>query len=202
MADELDLLGVFLRAQAASIVACDFFTVDTALLRRYYVLFFIELQTRRVHLAGATANPDGRWVAQQARNLSLTAALGDITFLSRDRDSKFTGGFDEVFRTEGHRGDPDAAPLATGQRTRRALRPDRADRVPGLAADRRPAPTRPRPARVRGSPQHRAPAPSARPLPTRRNRATDATTPLAAVPRLERRDRLGGLLHAYHLAAA
>jgi putative transposase len=60
----------FLRTQAASIVACDFFTVDTALLRRYYVLFFIELQTRRVHLAGATANPDGRWVAQQARNLS------------------------------------------------------------------------------------------------------------------------------------
>jgi putative transposase len=91
----------FLRAQAASIVACDFFTVDTALLRRYYVLFFIELQTRRVHLAGATANPGDRWVAQQARNLSLTAALGDITFLIRDRDSKFTGGFDEVFRTEG-----------------------------------------------------------------------------------------------------
>ena len=69
----------FLRAQAASVVACDFFCVETALLRRYYVLFFIELQTRRVHLAGATANPDGRWVAQQARNLSPTAALGDIT---------------------------------------------------------------------------------------------------------------------------
>ena len=72
------------------IVACDFFTGDTALLRRYYVLFFIELQTRRVHLAGATTNPDGRWVAQQARNLSLTAALDDITFLIRDRDAKFT----------------------------------------------------------------------------------------------------------------
>ena len=61
-------------ARRASIVACDFFTVDTALLRRYYVLFFIELQTRRVHLAGATANPDGRWVDRQARNLSLTAS--------------------------------------------------------------------------------------------------------------------------------
>jgi putative transposase len=47
----------FLRAQAASIVACDFFTVDTALLRRYYALFFIELQTRRVQLAGAMTNP-------------------------------------------------------------------------------------------------------------------------------------------------
>ena len=87
----------FLRAQAASIVACAFFTVDTALLRRYYVLFFIELQTRRVHLAGATTNPDGRWVAQQARNLSLTAALGDITFPIRDRDSKLTGGSERSF---------------------------------------------------------------------------------------------------------
>jgi len=66
-------------AQAASIVACDLFTVETASPLRYYVPFFVELQTRRVHLAGATTNPDGRWVAQQARNLSLTAALGDIT---------------------------------------------------------------------------------------------------------------------------
>jgi putative transposase len=79
----------FLRAQAASVVACDFFTVETALLRRYYVLFFIELQTRRVHLAGATTNPDGRWVTQQARNLSLSGALDDVRFLIRDRDAKF-----------------------------------------------------------------------------------------------------------------
>jgi putative transposase len=114
-------------AQAASIVACDFFTVDTALLRRYYVLFFIELQTRRVHLAGVTANPDGRWVAQQARNLNLTAALGDITLLIRDRDSKFTGGFDEVFRTEGIAVIQTHVPVATGQCTRRALRPHRTD---------------------------------------------------------------------------
>jgi putative transposase len=52
----------FLRAQAASVVACDFFTVETALLRRYSVLLFIELQTRRVHLAGTTAEPGGQWV--------------------------------------------------------------------------------------------------------------------------------------------
>jgi putative transposase len=64
----------FLRAQAAAIVACDFFCVETALLRRYYVLFCIELQTRRVQLAGVTANPNGRWVTQQARNLSLPGA--------------------------------------------------------------------------------------------------------------------------------
>jgi hypothetical protein len=57
----------FLRAQAASIVECDFFTVDTVFLKRFYVLFFIELATRRVRLAGITTNPDGRWVTQQAR---------------------------------------------------------------------------------------------------------------------------------------
>jgi putative transposase len=67
------------------------------LLRRCYVLFFIELQTRRVRLAGATANPDGRGVTQQARNLSLTAALGDITFLIRDRDAKFTADLPRSF---------------------------------------------------------------------------------------------------------
>jgi putative transposase len=61
----------FLRQQAAGIVACDFFTVETVWRRRLYVLFFIELDTRRVHLAGVTANPDGAWVAQQARNLLL-----------------------------------------------------------------------------------------------------------------------------------
>jgi hypothetical protein len=54
----------FLHQQAAGIVACDFFTVDTVWLRQLDVLFFIELDTRRVHLAGVTANPDGTWVAQ------------------------------------------------------------------------------------------------------------------------------------------
>ena len=95
----------FLRAQAASILECDFLTVDTLFLKRFYVLFFIELATRRVHLAGITTNPDGRWVTQQARNLLME--LGDKgirpRFLVRDRDSKFTCDFDEVFRSEGVR---------------------------------------------------------------------------------------------------
>ena len=60
----------FLAAYAQSIIACDFFTVDTLWLGRLYVLFFLELDSRRVHFAGCTANPDGRWTTQQARQLA------------------------------------------------------------------------------------------------------------------------------------
>ena len=95
----------FLRAQAATIVACDFFTVDTVLLRRLYALFFIDIDTRRVHLSGVTANPTDQWVIQQARNLSsvLTERSRLVKFLIRDRDTKFTVAFDDVFRTDGIR---------------------------------------------------------------------------------------------------
>ena len=93
----------FLRQQAASVLACDFFTVETITLRRYYVLFFIELGSRRVHLAGFTTNPTGAWVTQQARNLSFTGLLERTRFLIHDRDSKFSAAFDEVFRSEGIR---------------------------------------------------------------------------------------------------
>ncbi|MDP9261429.1 MAG: integrase core domain-containing protein [Actinomycetota bacterium] len=90
----------FLHAQAASIIACDFLTVETLFLRRYYVLFFIEHASRRVWLAGCTTNPDGGWVTQQARNLNFTGLLERTRFLIRDRDSKYSGPFDEVFRSE------------------------------------------------------------------------------------------------------
>jgi putative transposase len=92
----------FLSAQSEHIIACDFFSVDTVLLRRLYVLIFVEHGTRRLHVAGVTANPTGEWVAQQARNLavSIEARLESLAFLIRDRDSKFTQAFDGVFVAE------------------------------------------------------------------------------------------------------
>lgn len=91
----------FLRSQAA--VACDFFTVDTASLRRYYVLFFINVKSREVIFAGITANPTGAWTTQAARNLFIGHGerLEGARALLRDRGSQFVDAFDEVFRTEG-----------------------------------------------------------------------------------------------------
>jgi putative transposase len=93
----------FLHAQAASIVACDFFTVESVFLRRYYALFFIA-QWQPARLAcGCTSNPSGAWVTQQARNLGLDFSEQGVRFLIRDRDSKYSGPFDETFRSEGIR---------------------------------------------------------------------------------------------------
>lgn len=95
----------FLRSQARGIIACDFFTVDTVLFRRLYVLVFIELATRQVYLAGITANPTGEWATQQARNIIelFVERTEPIRFLIHDRDSKFAAAFDEVFRSDGIR---------------------------------------------------------------------------------------------------
>jgi putative transposase len=192
----------FLRAQAASMIACDFFTVDTVGLRRLYVLFFIELHSRRVFLAGCTPRPSGTWVAQQARNLTIDLADRDppLRFLVHDRDAKFSAAFDEVFRTEGVEiiRTPVRAPNANAYAERfiRTLRSDCLDWL--LIVGRRQLErvlheyvdhyNCERPHRAL---ELRAPDPSSKAVPLR------AATQIA----VRRRDRLGGLIHEYALAA-
>jgi putative transposase len=193
--------GGFLRQQAESILECDFLTVDTLCLKRFYVLFFIELATRRVHLAGITTNPDGGWVAQQARNLLMQ--LGDEgvrpRFLVRDRDSKFTRDFDEVFRCEGIRviKAPVRAPKAKAHAERwvGSVRRECLDRLLILGHRHLQHVLG---AYVRHFNEHRPHRALGQRPPT------SDEQPVAAVldlDRLRRRDLLGGLIHEYQLAA-
>jgi putative transposase len=186
----------FLEAQAKTILATDFFHVDTVFLRRLYVLFFIEHRTRHVHLAGITAHPTGEWVAQQARNLLMD--LGDradgVKFLVRDRDAKFTVAFDAVFAAAGVRiiKAPVRAPRANAiaERWVGSARRECLDRmlvagkrhlrlVLGEYADHYNL------HRPHRSLQQKSPAGRARPL-------VEVTG-----MRVLRRDRLGGLIHEY-----
>ena len=106
----------FLTAQARGIIAIDFVHVDTVLLRRVYALIVIEHGTRRAHLAGITASPDGAWATQAARNLlmDLGQRAASVRFLIRDRAGQFTGSFDAVLTAEGIRilASPPQAPRA------------------------------------------------------------------------------------------
>ncbi len=93
----------FLNHYRTQMLACDFFTIEAAFLQTVYVLFFIELGTRRVYLAGCTDKPDSAWVVQQARQMvwQLQDQEACIRFLIHDRDTKFTGAFETVFAAEG-----------------------------------------------------------------------------------------------------
>jgi putative transposase len=186
----------FLAAQAHSIVAVDFFHVDTVLLRRLYVLFMLELATRRVHILDVTANPTGAWATQQARNLCIDLAdrIGQLKFLLRDRDAKFTGAFDAVFAAEGIRTllTPVQAPRANAfaERWVGTVRRELLDRL--LIVGPRQL-NRVLAVYVDHYNQHRP------------HRALGQQPPLASaippapstVPRVVRRDRLGGLIHEY-----
>jgi putative transposase len=188
----------FLRAQASSMLACDFLTVETAFLQRIYVLFFISLATRRIEYVACTSRPDNGWVAQQARNLIM--GLGDeqpFRFLVHDRDTKFSHAFDEVFGTEGIKviRTPIQAPNANAYAERwvRTLRGECLDRI--LILGRRHLEHVLRIYR-RHYNEHRP------------HRALDLLppngrdpTPLNAPDRLQRRDLLGGLIHEYQAAA-
>jgi putative transposase len=167
-------------------------------LRRYYALFFIAHGSRRVWLAGCTANPTGAWVTQQARNLGLHFSDQGVRFLIRDRDRKYTGPFDEIFRSEGIRPvkTPVRAPKANAiaERFVRTVRGECLDwllilnrrhleRVLRVYVDHY---NRERPHRAL---ELRPPGPD-----ERRERAPKGE--------ICRRDRLGGLIHEYYRAAA
>lgn len=188
----------FLRQQASSVIACDFFTVETISLRRFYVLFFIELGNRRVHLAGCTTNPTGAWVTQQARNLSFTGVLERMRFLVHDRDSKFTAAFDEIFRSEGitviHT--PIRAPQANAYAERfvRTVRIECLDWLLILGRRHLERVLRIYTAHYNHERPHRG-----RALLPPETANAPATRPAGDV---QRRDQLGGLIHEYHRAAA
>ena len=183
-------------------LAVDFFTVETISLQRLYVLFFVELGSRRVHLAGCTTNPTGAWVAQQARQFvwRLPERQQPFRFLIHDRDSKFSCDFDTVFASEGIEiiKTPVRSPKANAfaERFVRTVRSECLDWL--LIVNRRHLK---RALRVfvdhhNAHRPHRAlnlapPAGSAQPI----------RTVSASTAGIQRRDRLGGLIHEYNLAA-
>lgn len=193
----------FVRTHRRSMLAVDFFTVETIWLQRLDVLFFIELSRRRVHVVGCTPTPNAPWVTQQARQLtwSLAERPESFRFLIRDRDQKFTDSFDEVFRTSRFEiiRTPFRAPQANGvaERFVRTVRSECLDwllilnqqhleQILAVFADH-----------YNGHRPHRAldlnPPHSTRPP------FVSATQ--WAETRVLRRDRLGGVVHEYVLAA-
>jgi putative transposase len=196
----------FIRAQASHIVATDFFSVDTVLLRRLYVLFFIEVGRRRIWITGVTAHPNANWVTQQARNVAgdLADEGIDIKFLVRDRDTKYVTSFDAVFRSEGAQilQTPFRTPNANAYAERfvRTVRTECLDHLLIVNARHLERILRTYARHYNGFRPHQGlfqqiPAPALRfPM--------SAAMPAPSHPRhIQRRDRLGGLIHEYELAA-
>jgi putative transposase len=193
----------FLRAQAQSMLAVDFFTVETISLQRLYVLFFIELGSRRVYMAGCTTNPTGTWATQRARQFAWTLQERpeSFRFLIRDRDNKFTRDFDAVFRSEGIViiKTPVRAPKANAF-AERFVRTARSECLDWLLILNRRQLTRVLRVFVQHYNGHR-PHRALNLAPPDQAQPTLAVANSARAADITRRDRLGGLIHEYSLAA-
>jgi transposase InsO family protein len=184
-------------------LAVDFFTVETIALQRLYVLCFIELGSRKVYLAGCTTNPTGAWVTQQARQFvwTLLEQSSSFRFLIRDRDSKFTRDFDAVFASEGIKiiKTPVRAPKANAI-AERFVRTARAECLDWLLIVNRRHLERVLRVFVDHYNTHR-PHRSLNLTPPDPSERKAARLPSRRTAGVDRRDRLGGLIHEYELAA-
>jgi putative transposase len=195
------------RAQASHLVATDFFTVDTVLFHRLYVLFFVGVGRRRIWITGVTPHPNAAWVTQQARNVStdLADARVDPKFLVHDRDTKYVASFDEVFRSEGAQilKTPFRTPNANAYAERfvRTVRSECLDHLLVVNAGHLERILRSYAQHYNGHRPHQGLSQEI-PVPTPRSPESPAAPTLPMHHRhIRRHDRLGGLIHEHELAA-